>query len=96
MPVRQYLLPRPGVSMRAEDGKTRIPPEGRFVLRSGYYIRRVTDGDAVLGDDEARARSHAKGLGWALPDAPAPAPAAAPAVARADSGKGKRATAAAE
>ncbi|MEO0652814.1 MAG: DUF2635 domain-containing protein [Planctomycetota bacterium] len=42
-----HLKPRAGFQVSDPDAGDRLPVEGRRVRRSGYWLRRLRDGDVV-------------------------------------------------
>ncbi|MEO6920533.1 MAG: DUF2635 domain-containing protein [Collimonas sp.] len=44
-----YVIPAPGLRIRDPDLLDHLPAEGRDVPESGYWHRRLLDGDVVSG-----------------------------------------------
>lgn len=56
MAQRIYVKPaRPGLLCRRDDNRQIIPPEGAWMQRTTYVIRRMRDGDLVECSDPAEA-----------------------------------------
>lgn len=43
-----FVIPAPGVMVRDPDTKRHLPAEGAEVPETGYWLRRVRDGDVIL------------------------------------------------
>lgn len=43
-----HVKPKPGVKVRCPETKQHLPPEGKDVQPSSYWVRRLLDGDVLL------------------------------------------------
>lgn len=43
-----HVIPMPGLNVRDPDNMTVLPPEGAEKPRTGYWLRRLQDGDVTL------------------------------------------------
>jgi hypothetical protein len=45
-----YLIPKEGLTVRDPDNRVPLPPEGAEKPRTGYWLRRLQDGDVTLAN----------------------------------------------
>ncbi len=45
-----HVIPRPGLTVRDPDNRVPLPPEGAEKPRTGYWLRRLQDGDVTLAN----------------------------------------------
>lgn len=54
-----FVTPKPGLTVRDPETKRPVPAEGAEVPQSGYWMRRLRDGDLVAGSPPKAPRSDA-------------------------------------
>jgi hypothetical protein len=48
-----YVKPSPGLKVRDPASRLHLPPEGKRVAETSYWIRRIKQGDVVLVTEDS-------------------------------------------